>query len=116
MKSRPDNKENPAVKHTFMAFSLKDLGPEFEFWPFSPGMNESLLFSLSRIVFMVVIMAAIFGLLRFLYGPNGIWRDKELDRMAEEETRRELEELEHRFERGEIDEYAYEMEKKRLSR
>lgn len=97
-------------------FSLKDLGPEFEFWPFSMGMNESLLFSVSRILFMVAIMGAIFLLLRLLYGPKGIWRDHELDRMAEEETARELAELEASFQRGDIDETVYHMERKRLQR
>ena len=106
------------IDHTpgFLTFSLKDLGPEFDFWPFSMGMNESWLFSVSRIAFMLAIMGAILLFLRLLYGPKGIWRDHELDRMAEEETARELADLEARFERGEIDEILYNMEKKRLSR
>jgi uncharacterized membrane protein len=98
------------------SFLTLDLGREFDFWPFSVGMNESLLFSASRIVFMLLILGAIFLLLRLLYGPRGIWRDHELDRMAEEETRQELAELERRFQGGEIDEAMYRMEKRRLTR
>ncbi len=102
--------------HRFLALDLKELGPEFEFWPFSMGMNESWLFSLSRIVFMLIIMGSILLFLRVLYGPKGIWRDHELDRMAEEETRKELADLKSSFERGEIDEDLYDLEKKRLNR
>ncbi len=95
-------------------FRLKDLGAEFDFWPFSMGLNESLLFSASRIVFMLFILGCIFLFLRFFYGPKGIWRDHELDRMAQEETARELQALENRFTQGDIDKYVYEVEKKRL--
>ncbi len=102
--------------HIFLALDLNKLGPEFDFWPFSMGMNESWLFSLSRIAFMLLILGSILLLLRLLYGPKGIWRDHELDRMAEEETRQELADLESSFERGEIDENLYNLEKKRLNR
>lgn len=106
----------PAAKAFSLADFLKDLGPEFDFWPFSMGMHESFLFSVSRIAFMVIIMGAILLLLRVLFGPKGIWRDHELDRMAEEEAARELADLDARFERGELDETLYNMERKRLSR
>lgn len=100
----------------FLAFDMKDLGPEFDFWPFSMGLNESLLFSVSRIAFMLFIMGAIFLFLRLLFGPKGIWRDHELDRMAEEETAQEIAALQAKLERGEIDVEYYSIEMRRLTR
>jgi len=52
--------------------------------------------------------------LRFLFGPGGIWRDKELEAEAEAECREELAELEEKFKNGKISEQEYKRKRRCL--
>lgn len=96
--------------------SLKDFfsQPEWRLWPFGPGFGDTLLPSLARLLFVAALLGAIMLFLRLLFGPNGIWRDKELDAEAEEELRQEREQLKKLFENGEMDEQEYNYRLKKL--
>lgn len=97
------------------AESIFGTGPHWDHWPFGPGYGNWLA-SATRLIFVVIILLAIFGYLRLLFGPKGFFRDKELDREAEEERKRELEELEEKFKSGRMDESLYKMKKRELER
>ncbi len=88
-------------------------GPFWDTWPFTPGYGD---FSstLAKFALVAVILGLILLFLRLLYGPKGIFRDKELDREAEELRRKELEEIERARAAGEISELDYIYRKKRL--
>lgn len=88
----------------------------WEFWPFSSGYGEQWLPMFARIGFMLLILGAIALFLRLLFGPRGIFRDKEMDREAEELRKRELAELEAEYARGEWSERQYLREKRRIER
>ena len=99
----------------FSAESIFGTGPHWDHWPFGPGYGNWLA-AATRIAFITIILLAIFGYLRLLFGPKGFFRDKEMDREAEEEKKRELEELEEKFRQGKIDEALYNMKKRELER
>ncbi len=88
----------------------------WDFWPFGPGYGEHWPLVLARLGFIVGILALICLFLRLLFGPKGPLREKWIDEDAAEETARELEDLEKRYAAGEVDDYIYEKEKKRLTR
>lgn len=88
----------------------------WEFWPFSSGYGEKWLPLIARIGFMVAIFALIALFLRVLYGPKGIFRDKEMDREADELRRQELAELEAEFSRGEWTQGQYRRRKRHIER
>ena len=88
--------------------------PIWRAWPFNAGYGDHLLPSLARLAFVTVIMGAILLFLRFLFGPGGPLRDKELDREAEEERRQERAELDAMLENGEITELEYKIRMKGL--
>lgn len=88
--------------------------PMWRAWPFNAGYGEHLLPAIARMVFVTLIFAVIVFFLRALYGPKGIFRDKEMEREAEEETRRERAELEERFANGEISEMDYKIQMRAL--
>ena len=90
--------------------------PEWWLWPFGPGYGQSWLPNLARLAFAAAILGVIFLFLRLLFGPNGRFRDKDLDREAEEQRARELEDLERRREAGEVSEAEYTWEKRRIER
>ncbi|WP_022661903.1 SHOCT domain-containing protein [Paucidesulfovibrio longus] len=86
----------------------------WEFWPFSSGYGEKWLPMIARIGFMLAIFAVIAIFLRIQFGPNGFFRDKELDREAEELRRQELAELEAEYRRGEWSERQYRRKKRHI--
>jgi uncharacterized membrane protein len=88
--------------------------PQWRLWPFGPGYGDTLLPSLARLLFAAAILGAIMLFLRILFGPGGIWRDKELEAEAEAERKQELAELEQEFSDGKISELEYKRRKKAL--
>lgn len=52
--------------------------------------------------------------LRFLYGPNGKFRDEELDREAAEMRQKALLNLDEELKNGKISELDYKFKKKRI--
>lgn len=88
----------------------------WDFWPFGPGYGETWPLVLARVGFIIGVLAFVALVLRLLLGPKGPLRDKWIDEEAAEETARELEELERRYQAGEVDEYIYKRTKKRLTK
>jgi uncharacterized membrane protein len=88
----------------------------WEFWPFSSGTGERWLPMLARIGFMVAIFVFIAAFLRFLHGPKGLLRDKEMDREAEEIRQQELAQLKAEFEQGDWTPGQYRRHKRRIER
>ncbi len=86
---------------------------EWFMWPFSRGYGESFWPTAAKFIFVAFIFAAICVFLRFLYGPNGKFRDKELDKEYEELRQQELQKLEAEYLRGEITKEQYEWRKER---
>ncbi len=89
-------------------------GVRWAFWPFSPGYGQHWTVVLAKLAFISLILGLIFLYVRFLFGPNGRFRDKELDREAEEQRINELEELERDHDAGRISDMDYKWRKKRL--
>lgn len=85
-------------------------------WPFNSGVSGDWETSLATYAFSFVILAAICLFLRFLYGPGGIWRDKEMEREAEENRRREHAHLDAELRAGRIDKSLYELKKRAIDR
>lgn len=88
-------------------------GPFWDTWPFTPGYGDTAS-TLAKFVLVAVILGLILLFLRLLFGPKGVFRDKELEREAEEMRRKELEELERAYAAGELSELDYIYRKKRL--
>lgn len=88
--------------------------PIWRAWPFNAGYGEHIGPAIARMAFVMLIFGAILLFLRVLFGPGGCLRDEEMDREAEEETRRERAELEEKFAKGEISEFEYKMKMKAL--
>lgn len=86
---------------------------EWFMWPFSRGYGEGFWPTAAKFLFVAAIFAGICLFLRFLYGPNGKFRDKELDREYEEIRQKELQRLEDKFRSGEITKEQYEWRKER---
>lgn len=85
-------------------------------WPFNSGVASDWETSLATYAFSFVILAAICVFLRLLYGPKGIWRDKDMDREAEEMRRREHERLDADFRAGRMTRQLYELKKRSIGR
>lgn len=88
--------------------------PIWRAWPFNAGYGEHLLPAIARMVFVSCIFGGIVYFLRFLYGPKGIWRDEEMDREAEEMRQEEIAELDALYKQGEMDEYEYQIKRRRI--
>lgn len=88
--------------------------PMWRAWPFNAGYGEHILPSIARMVFVTLIFAVIVGFLRILFGPNGYFRDEEMDREAEEERRKERAELDQLLENGEISEIEHQIKMRSL--
>lgn len=95
---------------------LKDFfsQPEWRLWPFGPGYGDTLLPAVARLLFAALILGLILLFLRFLFGPGGIWRDKELEAEAEEQRLAEIAELEEQLRKNEISEAEYKIKMKGL--
>ncbi len=94
-------------------------GRDWSMWPFGPGFTGSWLLTVTKFVFIGVILALIMLGLRLLFGPKGPLRDKDLDREAEEERKQVQESLEilrKRLARGEITEEEFERKERLLHR
>lgn len=97
-------------------FSIKGLfgtGPQWDHWPFGPGFGD-LNAALLKLAFVGLILGFICLFLRVLFGPKGIFRDKELDIEAAEMREKALKDLDAELASGEISELDYKFKKKRL--
>ncbi len=90
------------------------LPSKWDGWPFNSGYASDWQTSLATYAFSAAILAAICVFLRLLYGPKGIWRDKEMEREAEEARGRELAQLEADLRSGRITQLQYTRKKKAL--
>jgi uncharacterized membrane protein len=93
-----------------------ELAAKWRGWPFNSGVSGDWDTSLATYAFSALILGVICLFLRLLYGPGGIWRDKDMEREAEELTRRELAQLERDHAAGRISQLMYEMKKKELEK
>ncbi|XPV77272.1 MAG: SHOCT domain-containing protein [Desulfovibrio sp.] len=89
--------------------------PRWAGWPFSPGYGESWGPTIAKCIFSLFILIIIVAYLRFLFGPKGIFRDKELDREAEETRIAELAQLEEDYAAGRVNDMEYKYRKKRIN-
>jgi len=85
-------------------------------WPFNSGVSGDWETSLATYAFSFVILATICLFLRLLYGPKGIWRDKDMEREAEENSRKAHAQLEADFRAGRLNKMQYSMKKRALDR
>lgn len=92
------------------------LPSKWDFWPFNAGYGGDWQTTLATYLYSAVILAVICVFLRFLFGPGGIWRDKELEREAELMRERELRELKAQLDSGRITKAVYDMKVRRLDR
>ncbi len=90
------------------------LPSKWDGWPFNSGYGGDWQTTLATYAFSALILAAICLFLRVLYGPNGIWRDKDMEREAEETKRRELAHLEESLRTGRITKLEYTMKKRSI--
>ena len=87
---------------------------KWDFWPFNSGTNSDWQTSLATYAYSAVILAVICLFLRFLYGPGGIWRDKEMEREAELTRQHALDALQAQLDAGEITEEQFNRGKRRI--
>lgn len=87
---------------------------KWDIWPFNAGYGGDWQTSLATYAFSALILGGICLFLRLLYGPKGIWRDKEMDREAEAIIARELRDLEAQYASGRISKSLYEAKKRSL--
>ena len=90
------------------------LPSKWDGWPFNSGFGGDWQTTLATYAFSALILIAISLFLRMLYGPKGIWRDKEMEHEAEETKRRELARLEESFRSGRITKLEYTMKKRNI--
>lgn len=81
-------------------------------WPFNSGFGGDWQTSIATYAYSALILGGICLFLRLLYGPKGIWRDKEMDREAEEIRRKAHAELDADFRAGRISTAQYERQKR----
>lgn len=87
---------------------------KWRIWPFNAGTGGDWETSLATYAFSFAILAAICLFLRFLYGPKGIWRDKEMDREAQEMRRKEHAQLDADYRAGRLSKQMYELKKRAI--
>jgi putative membrane protein len=92
------------------------LPSKWDGWPFNSGYGGDWQTTLATCAFSALILAAICLFLRALYGPKGIWRDKDMEREAEETKQRELAQLEASFRSGRMTQAEYTMKKRTIER
>jgi uncharacterized membrane protein len=94
--------------------SQATLPSKWDAWPFNAGYGGDWQTTLATYAFSALILIAISLFLRALYGPKGIWRDKEMEREAEETKRAELAKLESSYRSGSISKLEYTMKKRSI--
>jgi len=90
------------------------LPSKWDGWPFNSGFGGDWQTTLATYGFSALILTAICVFLRLLYGPKGIWRDKDMEREAEETKSRQLAQLESNFRSGRITKLEYTMKKRNI--
>ncbi len=101
----------------FSEFSFQaqaTLPSKWDFWPFNAGTGGDWETTTATYLFSALILGVISLFLRFLFGPGGIWRDKELEREAELTRQKALDTLNAQLEDGEITELEYKRKKRSL--
>lgn len=83
-------------------------------WPFNAGYGGDWQTSLATYAFSALILGVICLFLRLLYGPKGFFRDHDMDREAEEITRRQLAALDDDLRAGRITKSLYDLKRKSL--
>ncbi|GAB6125561.1 SHOCT domain-containing protein [Humidesulfovibrio idahonensis] len=83
-------------------------------WPFNAGYGGDWQTSLATLAFSALILGVICVFLRLLYGPRGIWRDKEMDREAAEARRKAHAALDADYRAGRLDEALYKLKKRAI--
>lgn len=87
--------------------------PHWDHWPFGPGYGDFWA-SATKMLFVAAILGVIVIFLRVLFGPNGKFRDHELDREAVEMRAEAIAQLDADLEAGKISELDYKFKKKRI--
>lgn len=87
--------------------------PHWDHWPFGPGYGDFWASAL-KMLFVAAILGVIIIFLRYLFGPNGRFRDHEMDREAEEMRVKALQQLDEDLKNGKITELDYKFMKKRI--
>ncbi|WP_432736033.1 SHOCT domain-containing protein [Maridesulfovibrio sp. FT414] len=87
--------------------------PHWDHWPFGPGYGDFWASAL-KMLFVSAILGVILIFLRVLFGPNGKFRDPEIDREAAEMREKALQDLEEELNSGKISELDYKFKKKRI--
>ncbi len=95
------------------AAQAADPGGVWRTWPFGRG-DEGFWPSALRVVFILVMFLLIAFFLRLLFGPKGIWRDREVDAEYEQMRAQKLEQLDELYRQGRITKEQYEWRKDRL--
>lgn len=90
------------------------LPSKWDIWPFNAGYGGDWQTTLATYLYSAVILGVICLFLRFLFGPGGVWRDKELEREAEILRERELRDLKAQLDSGRITKAVYDMKVRRL--
>jgi len=91
-----------------------DLPTKWTGWPFNSGFGGDWQTSFATYAFSAIILGGICLFLRFLYGPGGIWRDKEMEREAEEAKRQAHAELEADLRAGRVSNAEYKLKKRAI--
>lgn len=91
-----------------------DLPSKWDGWPFNSGFGGDWQTTLATYAFSALILIGISVFLRLLYGPKGIWRDKDMEREAEETKSRQLAQLESNLRSGRISKLEYTMKKRNI--
>lgn len=90
-----------------------EANPHWDHWPFGPGYGDFWA-SITKMLFVAAILGVIVLFLRILFGPNGKFRDPDLDREAAEMREKALAQLEEDLAAGKISEIDYKFKKKRI--
>lgn len=97
---------------TFMAQTA--VHSKWDRWPFHSGTTGDWQTTLATYAFSGAILAVICLFLRKLYGPGGIWRDKEMEQEAIQARQKALTQLDSDLRAGRINKTQYEMKKRTL--
>lgn len=93
-------------------------GPQADWrtWPFGYGWGDSWLFVGAKLLFIVLLFAAIIFVIRRLFGPRGPLREKWMDEDWEHQRQERLRDLDEKLANGELDRAAYERRRRKAER